>query len=109
MTTTVELTEGNYDRLVNTTALWVIDVGAPWCAPCRDMKGVFQNLSKTYFLHADLQFGTVNTETASELCNMLNVDNLPTFLFMKDGTEEGRIIGRRTLEELIEGIKKWLL
>lgn len=62
----------------------IIDFYADWCAPCRALAPVLEEVSKDYSGKVDIY--KVNTETDPELAAMFGVRGIPAILFIpKDG------------------------
>lgn len=92
----------------------VIDLYSTWCMPCKRMAPIFDDLAKLY--KDRVNFIKINVSTsvpsAGSLVKMLHgneVRAVPTFLFVRDGREVGRIGGMCTREELRRGIDELLL
>lgn len=92
----------------------VIDLYSTWCMPCKRMEPIFDDLAKFY--KDKVNFIKINVSTsvpsAGSLVKMLHgneVRAVPTFLFVRDGREVGRIGGMCTREELKRGIEEALL
>lgn len=92
----------------------VIDLYSTWCMPCKRMAPIFDDLAKVY--KDKVNFIKINVSTsvpsASSLVKMLHgneVRAVPTFLFVRDGREVGRIGGMCTREQLKQEIEEVLL
>ncbi|HBE67253.1 MAG TPA: hypothetical protein DDW52_03800, partial [Planctomycetaceae bacterium] len=66
----------------------VLHFTADWCGPCRQMAPTTQRLQSEGW---DIQ--AVDASQHSQLTAKLNVQNLPTFVFMRNGREVDRIVG----------------
>ena len=76
----------------------ILQFSASWCGPCKA-------LSKTFENNADKLDGVkrhyVDLDQNQDIATQHNVRSVPTLILFKDGKEEKRLIGNRTLEELI--------
>ncbi|HLN19917.1 MAG TPA: thioredoxin domain-containing protein [Bacteroidales bacterium] len=61
----------------------VIDFYADWCAPCRSVSPVFDELSKEF--EGMIDFYKVDTEAESELAAAFGIRSIPAFLFIPTG------------------------
>ncbi len=96
-----EYTMEDFNKLlVNKDELYLVDIGAPWCAPCVKMKPIIDNLQEEYkgkFTLINIDAGIhINIQTA------LKVEKLPTFIVYKNGVELTRITEITTKENLIK-------
>ena len=69
----------------------VVDLWAPWCAPCRMTKPVLEKLAKEY--QGQVDFWPINSDQNQELLQELKVYGIPTVLLIQDGKVAGRITG----------------
>ncbi len=76
----------------------VIDVWAPWCAPCRAMAPALQQVSGKYEGKVDLW--KVNTDELPEVAAELRVMGIPTMIGFADGQELVRKTGMQQADAL---------
>lgn len=58
----------------------IIDFYADWCAPCKMVAPILEELSKEY--EGRLVVYKVNTEVEMELASVFGISSIPTFLFI---------------------------
>lgn len=58
----------------------IIDFYADWCAPCKMVAPILEELSKEY--EGRLVIYKVNTEVEMELASVFGISSIPTFLFI---------------------------
>lgn len=88
----VHINEDNFEKEIQQSNIPVIvDFWAPWCGPCQMMGPVFEELSGEY--EGKLKFAKLNTEDHPSLAGQFGIQGIPSLLVMKDGKEEGRIVG----------------
>ena len=58
----------------------VIDFYADWCAPCRMVASVIEELSKEY--EGKVSFYKVDTELEQELAAVFQIQSIPSLLFI---------------------------
>ena len=63
--------------------LVVIDLFATWCAPCRMLAPVLEELEKEY---PDVKFCKINVDEERELAEKFRVESIPMVAFVKDDT-----------------------
>ncbi|MBA3488167.1 MAG: thiol reductase thioredoxin [Longispora sp.] len=99
--TTVELTTDNFDQVLQTDRLVLIDFWAAWCGPYRAFAPVFERVSER---HTDAVFGKVDTEAWPQLAARFAISAIPTLMVMSNGVvryAQPGALGERALEDLI--------
>jgi len=84
----------------------LLDVWAPWCAPCRGMMPTVDAISEETNDWVDVV--KLDTSVEMELAQELNISALPTFLVYKNGQIVGSTIGavaKTTLLDLLQKAK----
>jgi thioredoxin 1 len=99
----VELNDGNFQSFVSSSKLSVIDMWAAWCAPCRYLTPVVDELSKEYAGIAN--FGKVNVDENPVTSRNLRIESIPTIMFFKNGKVVDMSIGVVPKEILAQKIK----
>ncbi|MBU1201042.1 MAG: thioredoxin [Nanoarchaeota archaeon] len=88
----IHLNQDNFDKeIVKSTTPVIVDFWAQWCAPCRMMGPVFEELSSGYV--GKLKFAKLNTEEEPVLASKFNIMGIPSLLILKGGKEVDRIVG----------------
>lgn len=85
--------ENNYDgEKFNDANPTVIDFNATWCAPCKMIAPIFEDLEKDY--SDDINFLSIDIDEDGEMAEKYNISVVPTFVFLNsDGEEIDRITG----------------
>lgn len=77
----IELTKDNFEQVIGSHDLVLIDFWATWCGPCRVFAPVFEKAAQKY---EDVAFGKVNTEEQQELAAMFGIQAIPTLVVFKE-------------------------
>ena len=75
----------------------LIDFWASWCAPCRMMLPVIDELAQE---NADVTFLKVNVDKVSELASRYGVRSIPQFSFLINGEEAQKKLGANSQNQL---------
>ncbi|MBS7614381.1 thioredoxin [Candidatus Bathyarchaeota archaeon] len=100
--TVVEVTDQTFAELTSQRCLVVVDCWAPWCAPCRMMEPIIEDLAKDYAER--IVFGKLNVDENIEVPTKYKIMSIPTILVFKNGELVDRIVGgmaRKILEQRI--------
>jgi thioredoxin 1 len=88
------------------TGVALVDFWAPWCAPCRMMSPVIDELSVQY--DGRVKIGKVNVDEEGELAQRYNIMSIPTLIVFKGGQPVDMIVGLQTKAGLAEKLEKHL-
>lgn len=85
----------------------IIDFYADWCAPCKMLTPVLEDLSKSY--EGKVKIYKVDTEKEQELAGMFGIRSIPSILFIPVDDKPQMANGalpKETLEKLIKEVLK---
>ena len=94
---------GNFKFLGKRPAL--LDFYAEWCAPCRTLSPVLEDLSNEFEGRVDMY--KINVDEEDELASLFIIRSIPTLIFIeKNGTmhRSQGAMGKPQLKEAIESI-----
>jgi thioredoxin 1 len=98
------LTDKNFQQQTK-NRLVLVDFWAAWCAPCRMMAPVLNDVAGE--LNGSSYVGKVNIEQYQSLAQKYQVRNIPTMILFRDGKEINRIVGVKNKEFLLQQIQKF--
>lgn len=95
-----------HDIIEQSTKPIIIKSFASWCPHCSTMKPIFEQLEKE--LGQKYTFTEFDVDKYPDLTQQFKIASLPTFIFIKNKNEVGRILGEMTQNELEKNIEKYL-
>ena len=98
------LTKENFENELNKSGtLFVIDLYADWCYPCKMLAPVLDELSTEY---PDAVFAKINVDNETELAALFKVQSIPMVAFVKDNVFLDLTVGVVPKDELATKIKE---
>lgn len=100
------VTMANFESVVESHPIVILDFWAAWCAPCRAFAPVFERLAE---LHPDVYFGKVDTEAERELAAAFQVRSIPTIMAFKQTElvfEQAGMLPVEAMEKLLGKLRE---
>ena len=93
----IELNEKNFEKIITSNKLVIVDFWAPWCAPCRMLA---PNLDEAVSELGEAVLAKVNIDENESLAIKYNIEVIPTILVFKDGKLSSRASGYMGKEQI---------
>ena len=102
---TLTLTQDNFEReVLEAKQPVLVDFGADWCAPCRAIGPVVDELAAEFQPRAIV--GKVDVDEQEELARRYAIRSIPSLLFFKDGEIAERVSGVVSKAALAEKLER---
>lgn len=79
----IEITDANFDEVINTEQPVLVDFWAEWCGPCKMIGPVVEELAGDYEGKAII--GKVDVDSNPNTSAKFGIRSIPTLLVLKDG------------------------
>ena len=98
--TAININKNNFqNEIMNSEKPVLLDFWAPWCAPCRMLAPVVEEIASE---RADIKVGKINIDEQSELANKFGIMSIPTLVVMKNGKIIQQVSGVRPKNAILE-------
>ena len=103
-----DLNSQSFDETVrNSEKPVIIQVWAPWCAPCAMFKPVINEIEEDY--GDKVVVARLNIDDEPELTQQLNIMDIPTVLVFKNGRREKLIVGAHPKDKMINYLGNYIV
>lgn len=100
----IHLTSKNFqDEVMNSDKTVMIDFWASWCAPCRMVAPIIDQLAEEV---TTAKIGKVNIDEERGLAEKFGIMSIPTMVVIKNGKVVDTVVGVRRKSELKELIER---
>ncbi len=98
----IEVTEDNFDALINSDTPTLVDFWAPWCGPCRALGPTIEQLAQD--LEGKANIAKLNVDDNPSLAAKFGVSSIPTVLIFQNGQVLETLVGLRPAKDYIESL-----
>jgi len=93
----MELSDDNFEEeVLKESKPVLVDFWAVWCAPCRIIAPVIDEIADTY--GGKIKVGKVNVDDNSMIPSKYGIRSIPTVILFKDGKVAEQVIGANAAE-----------
>ena len=79
----ININKNNFqNEIMDSEKTVLLDFGAPWCAPCRMVVPVIEEIAGE---RPDIKVGKINVDEQPELASEFGIMSIPTLVVMKNG------------------------
>ena len=87
-----ELSDAEFDKsVIENGDTFLVDFWAPWCAPCRNVAPIVEELAQEY--DGKMKVGKVNIDNHQQVAERYGITSIPTLMIFKGGELKQRITG----------------
>jgi len=87
----LNITNENFDEILKNNPVVMVDFGATWCGPCKQLAPVVDEIAKEY--EGRVAVGKADVEECDEITARFRIRNVPTVLFFKNGELKDKSVG----------------
>ena len=91
MSKTIEITDSNFEEILNSEKPVMVDFWAEWCGPCKMVGPVVEEMAGEYDEKAVI--GKVDVDNNPNVSAKFGIRSIPTMLFFKGGEIVDKQVG----------------
>lgn len=101
-----EFTLREFDKILSTSLPVLVDFHTKWCAPCKRMAPIVDDLEEAYRGRAEIL--RIDADQSKEIATNFKIKGVPVFIMFLDGEEKWRHIGAISEAELSAKINNYI-
>ena len=98
----LQINSGNFEQIISSDKLVIIDFWATWCGPCRALSPIMDELSEEY--KDEVVIAKCETDENSDIAMQFGVRNIPMLVFLKNGEVVETLVGLQRKGDLVKKI-----
>lgn len=95
----LNITEENYEDIVNGNKAVLIDFYADWCGPCKMMSPVIDEIANEF--EGKVVVGKVNIDKETKLASKFEIMSIPTIIIFKDNNIIKEFVGVQSKDTIV--------
>jgi thioredoxin 1 len=100
------LTDDNFETIVDSGGIVLVDFWASWCARCLQFEPVFEQSADE---NPDAVYATLNTDRSPMVTSDMRITSVPTLIAFRDGVlvfRQAGVLPESDLSQLVTGLRK---
>lgn len=104
----MEVKDSNFEEIIKSKKVVVVDFWAPWCGPCKMMSPTIDALA-TEYEDKDVAFVKYNIDDESEYVVECGIRSVPTLVYFKNGIKtDKRMSGTQKADDIKSVVEELL-
>jgi thioredoxin 1 len=98
------LTDNNFEEMINSERVVLVDFWAEWCNPCKMVSPILDELNKEF----QLPIAKLNVDENIKKTKEYGIGSIPTIILFVDGKPVNTIVGAKPKHVLIKELQDWI-
>jgi len=101
-----EISDSEFEQVINENAIVLVDFWAPWCGPCRMIGPVVEELANEF--EGRVMMCKMNIDQNKATPAKFGIMSIPNLLLFKDGKMVDSVLGAVPKQRIVEMLEKHL-
>ena len=97
------VSELDFDEIIGTDTLTIIDFSATWCMPCRLLAPILEQVADS---RTDVNFFNLDIDENEDIAKRYRIFSVPTLMAFKQGKVVDSLVGLNSFDEIMEFVQR---
>lgn len=98
-----EITEVDFDEVINGDDLTLVDFSATWCMPCRMLRPIIERVESVI---DDVNFFSLDIDESEDIAKRYRIFSVPTIVAFRKGKKIDSIVGLNSYDDILDFVKR---
>ncbi len=98
-----EITEMDFDAVINEDILTIVDFSATWCMPCKMLRPILERVESKY---PDINFCSLDIDGSENIAKRYRIFSVPTIVAFKSGKKIDSMVGLNSYDDIVDFIER---
>ena len=99
---TINVTDADFQDMLQSNDLVLVDFWAPWCGPCRAVAPVLEEIASE---NSNVVIAKMNTDENPNTASQHGIMSIPTMMIFKNGELVDRLVGALPKPAIMEKLQ----
>lgn len=95
--------ELDFDEIINSDGLTIIDFSATWCMPCRMLTPILEQVADE---RRKVNFYNIDIDDSADIAKRYRIFSVPTLLAFKQGKVIDSLVGLNSFDEVLSFVDR---
>ena len=97
------ITINNFEEIIKTEGLTVVDFSASWCMPCRMLAPILAQVADK---KENVSFYNIDIDESEEVAKRYRIFSVPTLMAFKEGKVIDSLVGLNSFDEVMNFVNR---
>jgi len=93
----------NFDEIINSEELTIIDFSASWCMPCRMLAPIVEQVADKM---PDVNFYNIDIDDNEDIAKRYRIFSVPTLMAFREGKVIDSLVGLNSFDDVMEFVER---
>lgn len=98
-----EITEVDFDEIINEDNLTIVDFSATWCMPCRMLRPILERVEEKIL---DVTFCSLDIDESEEIAKRYRIFSVPTIVAFRNGKKIDSMVGLNSYDDIVDFVNR---